>query len=306
MFRKITQKYIRYIFRYFKLILKRIPILMEHPFYYYKEVLNISKSLISSILPQFPKLKLNCIVRQINGVNFKFYFNFAPRYRGMFFGLNSIPVVRVILKYVKKGTCFIDVGANLGYISAIGASLVRKKGQVHSFEPVPRYFNKLREFALLNKDYNININQYALGEEIGTSNIDINKRLIGANSLVSGLIDPCYIKETIEIEIKKLDDYLIERQIDKVSLIKIDVEGFELPVLKGLTRFFDKNRNSLPPLIIEITPAAYPLLGHKLKDLDEFMSQYNYQTYDFSEKHRIDIKKLNKLTDILFKQKREK
>ena len=305
MFKKITQKYIRHIFSYFNLILQKLPILMEHPFYYFKEILNISKSLISSILLQFPNFKLNCIDRKINGVNFKFYFNFAPRYRSMFFGLNSIPVIRVVLKYVKKGSCFIDIGANLGYVSAIGASLVRKKGQVHSFEPVPRYFNRLREFARLNKDYNININQYALGEEVRTSNIDINKQLIGANSLVSGLIIPSLIKETIEIDIKRLDDYLFERKINDISLIKIDVEGFELPVLKGLTRFFDKNRNSLPPLIIEITPAAYPLLGSKLEDLDDFMSQYNYQTYNFSEKLRIDIKKLNKLTDVLFKQKKK-
>ena len=199
MLKKITQKYIRHFFHYLKLILKKLPILMEHPFYYFKEVLNISKSLISSILLQFPHFKLNCIDRKINGVNFKFYFNFAPRYRSMFFGLNSVPVTRVVLKYVKKGTCFIDVGANVGYISAIGASLVRKKGQVHSFEPVPTYFDKLRELALLNNDYNINTKQYALGEEIGTSNININKRLIGANSLVSGLIDPNLIKETKEI-----------------------------------------------------------------------------------------------------------
>ncbi len=303
MLKKITQKYIRHFFHYLKLILKKLPILMEHPFYYFKEVLNISKSLISSILLQFPHFKLNCIDRKINGVNFKFYFNFAPRYRSMFFGLNSVPVTRVVLKYVKKGTCFIDVGANVGYISAIGASLVRKKGQVHSFEPVPTYFDKLRELALLNNDYNINTKQYALGEEIGTSNININKRLIGANSLVSGLIDPNLIKETKEIEIKRLDDYLFENQIKNISLIKIDVEGFELPVLKGLTRFFDQNINSLPPLIIEITPAAYSLLGSKLEDLEDFMSQYNYQTYNYSEKRRIHLKKLNKLTDVLFKQK---
>ena len=308
MFKKITQKYIRHIFGYFKLVLKKVPILMEHPFFYFKEVLNIANSLTSSILVQFPNFKLNCIDRKINGVNFKCYFDFAPRYRSMFFGLNSIPVIRVVLKYVKKGTCFIDVGANVGYISAVAASLVRKKGQVHSFEPVPRYFNKLRGFARLNKDYNININQYALGEEIRTSNINIyiNKQLIGSNSLLSGLMNPNLVKETIEIEIKRLDDYLFERQIDKISLIKIDVEGFELPVLKGLTRFFDKNRNSLPPLIIEVTPAAYPLLGRTLEELDDFMSQYNYQTYNFSEKYRIDIKKLNKMENVLFKQKEEK
>ncbi len=82
---------------------------------------------------------------------------------------------------------------------------------MHSFEHVTIYLDKFRGLVLLNNDYNINTKQYALGEEIGISNNNINKRLIGAISLVSGLSDPSLIKETIEFEFKRLGDYLLEK-----------------------------------------------------------------------------------------------
>lgn len=291
MFKAITRKYLRNFKYYFRLVLKQLPILMENPYYYLKEWLKIFESLISKGLIEFPNIKLNIISRKIHGVNFRFYFKFAPRYRRMYLGLNSTSIVRVLLKYVKKGSCFIDAGANIGYISAIGAGLVGKYGQVHSFEPIPIYFEKLDELRCFNKDYNIYVNKFALGDNLGKKTININKNLIGANSMVSGLVDSDLVKDTIEVDVKRLDDYIFEKNIKNISLIKIDVEGYELPLLKGLTRFFEKNINSLPPLIVEITPEAYTLLGSKLEDLENLLAKFDYQAYSSDEKHRIEIKK---------------
>ncbi len=97
--------------------------------------------------------------------------------RVLYLGLYSTRLVSVLLKYLKKGDIFIDVGAHIGYITAIGTGLVGKKGQVHSFEPVPVYFEKLLEFSHLNKNHQIFVNNYALGETEGISNIDLNKKI---------------------------------------------------------------------------------------------------------------------------------
>ncbi len=303
MFKAITRKYIRKPKHYFKLVLKQLPVLMEHPFYYLKEWFKIFKSLISKLLIEFPNIKLNIINRKIHGVNFRFYFKFAPRYRRMYLGLNSTSIVRVLLKYVKKGSCFIDAGANIGYISAIGAGLVGKHGQVHSFEPIPIYFEKLDELRRFNKDYNIYVNKFALGDNLGKKNININKNLIGANSMVFGLLNSNLIKDSIEIEVKRLDDYIFNKNIQNISLIKIDVEGYEFLLLKGLIKFFENNKYSLPPLIVEITPAAYPLLGCTLEDLEDLLRNFNYHAYNTNEKYKINVKKLERPIDILFKQK---
>ncbi|MFW9880214.1 MAG: FkbM family methyltransferase, partial [Candidatus Thorarchaeota archaeon] len=172
----------------------------------------------------------------------------------------------------------------------------------HSFEPVPMYFKKLNEMSQNNKNYNIYVNNFALGKKSGKIQININKDLIGANTIVSGLLNSNIIKETIDVNIKRLDEYISEKKIKNISLIKIDVEGYELPLLKGCTRFFENNKNLLPPMIVEITPAAYSLLGSKLEDLDNLLSKFNYKAYSTDEKYRIDIKNLEQLTDVLFKQ----
>ena len=94
----------------------------------------------------------------------------------------------------------------------------------------------------------------------------------------------------------------LKKKISKISLIKIDVEGFDYFLLKGLTKFFESSKESLPPLIIEIAPSVYPLIDKKLVDLENLMRQYNYYAYSLDEKYKVDIKKLTNSKDVLFKQ----
>jgi FkbM family methyltransferase len=303
-FQKITRKYLNNLRFYLKIVYNQIKVIIEHPFYYIKEYLNIIKSLGMKICREFPDIKLNHISRKINGVNFNFYFNFAPRYRGMYFGLNSLPIVRVFLKYVKKNTVFLDIGANIGYLSAVGTSLVGKNGVVHSFEPVPLYFRKLLELKKLNPKYRIFTNNFALGERSGTSKISLSSEIIGENTMISGFLSPERTKRTIQINVKRLDEYLIKRNISNISLIKIDVEGYELLLLEGMKNYLNKNKQNLPPMIIEITPSAYPFIGKTLKDLERFIKQYNYDAFSLNEKFILDVTKIQKMTDILLKQKK--
>ncbi len=301
---KISRKYFRNIIFYLKLLLNQLKSFIKYPLYYIREYLNIINSTISTVLRNFPNIKIDKITRKIRGVYYNFDFKFAPRYRGMFLGMGTTPIVEVLIRYVKEGTVFIDAGANIGYLSAIGSALVGKKGEVHSFEPVPIYFKKIVEFAKMNKKYAIFTNSFALGENIGTSQINIHKEkdVIGLNTMVPGILSSQQIKETITIEVKRLDDYIIEKDIKNISLIKIDVEGYEYFLLKGLEKYFERDKNSLPPLVIEITPSAYPLLGISLEDLTNFMKIYNYSAWTLDEKKKIYLMKMKEADDVLFKQ----
>ena len=62
-------------------------------------------------------------------------------------------------------------------------------------------------------------------------------------------------------------------------------------------------KKSCPPIIIEIAPKAYPLLGYKIEDLHMFMKKYSYNALSLDERKRIDIRNLVNTTDVLFKQK---
>ena len=220
---------------FLKEVKKKIKYFIDNPIFYPQLVTKKIKGRLSTI-PKIP------VIKKINGINFVFpFFDIEPRMPDLYLGIHQINVSRVLKKYIKKKSTFIDVGANIGYMSALGAKLVGKSGEVHSFEPVPTYYTFLSKMAKLNSKYKIVTNNYALGENDSIAEINIpNIHNIGNNSMVPDLIKPDKIKEVIKVKVFRLDDYFIGNKIKNVSIIKIDVEGFEYPVLKGLTKFFKK------------------------------------------------------------------
>lgn len=295
--RKLLKKYFDNIGDYLNIFKGHISDFLEFPVYFSRDILNILKSL--------PKINLitNKVIRKVNGVNFPFDFNEYSRYRSMYLGLNSKRVVKTLIRDIKKGTTFIDVGANIGYMSAIGLGCVGKSGQVHSFEPVPTYFKKLLYMTKLNIKYNnIFINNFALGETYSTMNIDVNRNIWGWNTLVPKFMEPSGIKTSFKVKIKRLDDYIFQNNLKNISLIKIDVEGFEIPVLKGLSSYFEEE-DILPNLLIEVSPSAYQLLGYRLEDLENLLKQFSYKAYCPNTRSEFDLRQISYLDDVLFIQK---
>jgi FkbM family methyltransferase len=253
---------------------------------------------INSILSRRKAIK-----KKINGVLFEFDLSYAPVIRNMLLGKYEIKVRNVMQKILHPGDTFIDVGANIGYFTAIAAGLVGESGEVHSFEPVPKYFQKLKKLSELNPNYKIRVNNYALGEIEGTSLMDVSATAdIGLNTMVVGLMKSENREVSIEIPVKRLDVYIKEYQLKSIALIKIDVEGFEFFVLKGLRNFF-MNTAVLPYIICEITPTAYSLLGSKLSDLFSYMQQHNYYPFDLTTDRVLDYSyvKQQGLINVLFK-----
>lgn len=291
-------------------IIKAVVLLICDPKQFFKRV-------TARLLP-LPK---SPVQKKINGVLFDFDFNIDPGIKSMYYGIYEVETVRAMRKFLSKGDTFIDVGANIGYISAVALGLVGKTGQVHSFEPVPFYCDKLKNIALSNNEYKIIANRYALSDREGTANINIpNISSIGWNTIIPGFMPKETIRETIEVTTSRLDDYIKEKALNNISLIKIDTEGFEFPVLKGLSGYFESAGFPRPVIICEIAPTAYPLLGYTLAQLSEYMKKYNYRIFDmvgknnaqlpeymrkndyriFDKNIEIDITKLKETSDVLF------
>jgi hypothetical protein len=100
---------------------------------------------------------------------------------------------------------------------------------------------------------------------------------------------------------KRLDEYLEEKGVCP-NFIKIDVEGYEFPVLKGGSGFFAKHKNNLPPILVEISPRVYKDLGMDVSELEDYMFSWGYKSYTAFGKDSVDIKQLDSQTDILFRQ----
>ena len=156
-------------------------------------------------------------------------------------GVYELGTVKLIQSLLKSGDLFIDVGANIGFLSMVGAVSVGKKGEVIAFEPVPSTYAILKENKSLNKMNNLQLNSFALGSKNENVLIYEETNNRGGASIAIKRSE----NDGIPVEVKRLDELILDRP---VQLIKIDVEGLELEVLKGGEQLIRKDH---PALIVE-------------------------------------------------------
>ena len=224
------------------------------------------------------------------------------RYRGtapMYFGSYAIPLVETMKRFLRPGDVFFDVGANIGYLSAIAAGLVGPTGQIHCFEPVPEYFDRVERLAALNPGYAFRVNFCAAGEEPGKCKIYVTREP-GQSTLVAAYKSDPEIVSTLEVPVIRLDAYAQQHGIERVALIKIDAEGFELPILRGLQGFFERTKLR-PAILCEIAPGAYPLMGRKVSELASYMAEYGYRAHDLIDGTTpVNLEAIHHVDDVLF------
>lgn len=215
----------------------------------------------------------------------------------------QISTIEAMKALLRPGDLFVDIGANVGYLSAVGAFLVGPSGQVHAFEPIPIYYEKLTRLATLNPDYSFYFVNAAAGDKNERKMIDcVMPPYSGGSSIVEGFI-PCHIpRERIEISVQRLDEYLFEHRINP-TLIKIDVEGYEYFTLIGLEKYLNSTAKR-PALIVEIAPSAFKLTGFGPDDVQSFLRRYGYESFSIWNPHRkFDLQKIgcDGAEDVLFR-----
>ncbi len=149
---------------------------------------------------------------------------------------------------LSPGDLFVDVGANIGYFSIIGAMAVGPAGRVHAFEPDPDNFELLRRNRQINGFENIVCHQLALGSRSGESTLYREPTNRGAHSLVPGKASG----DSLAIKVRRLDDVLRDEPLPP-RLVKIDVQGLDLEVLSGMTGLLDRP-DARPIIIMEFSP----------------------------------------------------
>lgn len=167
---------------------------------------------------------------------------------------------------LKKEDLFIDIGANFGLYSLIASKIVSDEGSVICFEPFSTNYNVLKKNVALNNISNIKLENKAVGEVNTKTNIyynDVEKNL----GMATLIYNENSRKE--EVEIISLDSYVELNSINRINVIKIDVEGFEYNVLKGMENTLRKYK---PTLFIEI-------LEDENKLIDNYLFELGYQKH---------------------------
>ncbi len=257
--------------------------LLKHPILYYKNKYYHHKL-------KHGKCPEGLSIVDVDGIHFPCDLSLGKMTRSMYFGAYDFEVHHVIKKMLRKGDVFIDVGANVGYFSAVGASCVGTSGQVHSFEPMPVLFPYLEQLRDLNPAYAISVNPFAVGDKAGKAVIYQSENT-GGHSLLEGYFVSEREKNTHEIETCRLDDYLERRSIQHVNVIKIDTEGYEFPVLLGLKRYLDDKTRRRPILVVEVSRRGLSLTGHSVREFEDFLRSFGYVAYEICGCHKADLYK---------------
>lgn len=183
--------------------------------------------------------------------------------------------LKVICSLLKKGDTFFDVGANFGiYTLAVFDKLLHDV-EIHCFEPENDAFRRL----LQNKKLNTakwKVNKLALGEKAGWT--FITESLGGFNHIVSDSSRGDLVVMTT------LDEYCRQSDVQNVDLMKVDVEGFELFVLKGAKDLF--SRKIIKNLIFEVDDHEKRYNVDK-KDYANFLKSYNYRIVKESSNYQL-------------------
>jgi FkbM family methyltransferase len=194
----------------------------------------------------------------------------------------------IINSVLKEGERFVDVGANVGLMSLLAAKRVGPLGRVDAFEPLPEIRDLLYKSIEINNFHNIHVHEHALGSSLGTMNIfrhpEVNR---GSASLAWGNTEDL----KTEIAIDTLDHSLSQSSAQTVSMIKIDVEGWELEVIKGGQETF--TRDPKPIACIEFSRSR-PLHGGSLEEMFQLVQAFGYSGY-ILDKSKSTISRLKQI-----------
>ncbi len=201
---------------------------------------------------------------------------------GYLIGTAEPHLQRAIRQYVRAGDTVYDVGANMGYVTLTLARQVGARGRVAAFEPVAENLQKLRENVANNGLTNVSVFDVAASDQPGEAVI----RMTGSSSMASMV---WYKRDASAVE-EKVKTAAIDDLVDSGALpenptfVKIDVEGAEALVLRGMQRTIAAAR---PVLFIECSDAGREASWSQLRGADyECWSAVTGQRIDELERYR--------------------
>jgi len=175
----------------------------------------------------------------------------------------------IFKKELKRGDVVIDIGANIGYYVLIEASKVGKEGLIYAIEPSLRNLRYLLiNIKLNNIQDRVVVKRLAIGDRDGYAYM---KR---GEAPYLDRVALTMIKDVEKTPMMTLDSFIKKENIHKVDFVRMDVEGFELRIIRGMKTTL---KRFSPKLFIEIHPTMmYKYYGDRLKEFLEELSLHGY------------------------------
>jgi len=194
-----------------------------------------------------------------------------------FFGFYEPLESYLFEKLLRPGMTVIDAGANVGQYSLLASQMVGQSGSVHSFEPVPKNFERLKKNVKMSRCKNVRLWPVALWSEHTELKLGLGKKMEGNRGAFS--VAESFTEEAVVVKARVFDEIARTENLGPIDLIKMDIEGAELFALRGMRETLARH---LPTLLLEVRRDTYGGLGYSPEDLwAEIFKPLGYRAWRF-------------------------
>lgn len=207
---------------------------------------------------------------------------FVPRYIRRFEDREFYSIC-LFSEAIQPGSTVLDVGANVGYYTLLASRLVGAQGHVYAIEPDPRNLQFLTKNLRANRCVNVDVLPFAISDRSGlmTLYLDIDPT---ETSLTYQQRRSKAIVGSLDVECVSIDELCEKENIQKVDVIKMDIEGGEFKALLGAKETFRKNNVTL---LIEFLPAVLKESGITSKEFIGLLEDMGFEPLLIHEKERV-------------------
>ena len=188
--------------------------------------------------------------------------------------------MRFVERLLRPGMTVVDVGAHHGLYTLLAAKRVGRRGKVIACEPSERERRRLGKHLRVNRCWNVEVEACALGNERGEAELYL---VDGFRDWGNSLRPPAVAEATcsVRVPVRRLDDVLAERGIERVDFVKLDAEGGELAVLEGARRLLQTAPR--PAILAEVEDVRTRPWGYPARAIMQLLARWNYRWFALSE-----------------------
>lgn len=184
---------------------------------------------------------------------------------------NDKDEIALTRRLVRPGDHVLDIGANIGFYAELLSELTGTEGRVYSFEPDARNFRRLRD--RVGDRANVELFQAAVSERNGTLKIYRSKLLN-----VDHRTYPVDNYESVDdVAAWSIDSLVAARTVQRVDVVKIDVQGYELSAFRGMQQLLER---ASPTILAEFWPHGFRRAGTSASELFDFFSALDYAFFE--------------------------
>ena len=189
-------------------------------------------------------------------------------------GIYENKIVRFLNSNIKSGDIYFDIGANIG---ALGLPVVKNQPNIKyvAFEASPIVYDYLKENFSINEIKNYELHNYVVHEDDNQAMKFYQFEKYGKSSLA-----PTFTEEYTFVDSISLDTFCIKKNVNKINWIKIDVQGFELFVFKGLQQLLRNKK--VENILFEFEPWEEEAAGLEKGAAQNHLISLGYDLFDIN------------------------